>query len=220
MPTLKRVLLMVLVDPLLHYSVILGIWLSNVVIDDCTNFLSWRCPFPFLDLSSLNFMLKCNCHCNSIERWQLSRGDWSPVLCHSEYTNQCCYGTVFIVAEMSLLVKKMADLSPSSLFICVDDRHCAVPRDTPCLSSHRALTMRLPNQFNPYLPVIVLAGPPRWWTVAFFWAVVRFVDLLQAPWSLVKPQGRWGVIVGGVTVPGPHSVHTVLSCCLELFLLL
>lgn len=218
MPTLKQVLLMVLVDALLPYSVISGIWLSNVVIDDCTNFLSWRCPFPFLDLSSLNFMLKCNCHCNSIERWQLSRGDWSPVLCHSEYTNQCCYGTVFIVAEMSLLVKKMADLSPSSLFICVGDHHCAVPRDIPCLSSHRALTMREPVQ--PPSACDCSGRASLLVNCSLLLGCSQVCGSPSGPLESVKPQGRWGVIVGGVTVPGPHSVHTVLPCCLELFLLL
>lgn len=57
---------MVLVGPPLHDGVTSRHLVKQCVIndiDDGKDFPNWNYPFLFLDLSPLNFMLKCNCHC-------------------------------------------------------------------------------------------------------------------------------------------------------------
>lgn len=63
MSALKQELLMVLVGPPLHDGVTSRNLVKQCRTDDCKNFPNWNYPFLFLDLSPLNFMLKCNCHC-------------------------------------------------------------------------------------------------------------------------------------------------------------
>lgn len=83
-----------------------------MVINDCVDFLNWRCLFSGFVLSKFHVEMYLPLY--SIERWHLSRDDWSSVPCLYEYTNQCCYGTGFTVAEVSVLFKKWQICLPLS----------------------------------------------------------------------------------------------------------